>query len=101
MNLIFSKEKLLYKNTEAERTKNNLNEVLEALKDKQEDHFNKENVKNILMMIADKKNNRGEVLHPVRFALSGLDKSPDPFILIEILGKEVVIKRLNKAISML
>ena len=97
----YSKEKLLYKNTEAERTKNNLNEVLEALRDKQEDHFTKENVKNILMMIADKKNNRGEVLHPVRFALSGLDKSPDPFILIEILGKEVVIKRLNKAISML
>ncbi|HLP86361.1 MAG TPA: glutamate--tRNA ligase [Candidatus Paceibacterota bacterium] len=97
----YSRDKLLYKTTEAETIKNNLNEVLEALKDKQEDHFTKENTKNILMMIADKKDNRGEVLHPVRFALSGLDKSPDPFILIEILGKQEVIKRLNKAISVL
>lgn len=97
----YSKEKLLYKTTEAQTIKNNLAEVLGALKDKQEDHFTKENVKNILMMITDKKDNRGEVLHPVRFALSGLDKSPDPFVLVEILGKKEVIKRLEKAISLL
>lgn len=50
------------------------------------------------MQIADKLNNRGELLHPVRFALSGLDKSPDPFIIAEILGKNETLSRLQKAI---
>jgi hypothetical protein len=40
-------------------------------------------------------------LHPVRFALSGLDKSPDPFILSDILGKEETINRIKKAIQIL
>jgi len=54
-----------------------------------------------LMEIANKLETRGEILHPIRFALSGLDKSPDPFILSEILGKEKTIARLNKAIKLL
>ena len=53
------------------------------------------------MELADSLENRGQLLHPVRFALSGLEKSPDPFILADILGKEEAIKRLNKAISLL
>ena len=40
---------------------------------------------------------RGNVLWPMRFALSGKDKSPDPFVLAEILGKEETQKRLNEA----
>jgi len=50
------------------------------------------------MKIADSLENRGELLHPIRFALSGLDKSPDPFIIAEILGKNETISRLQKAI---
>ncbi|MCK4918464.1 MAG: glutamate--tRNA ligase [Candidatus Pacebacteria bacterium] len=42
---------------------------------------------------------RGSVLWPIRYALSGKDKSPDPFILCEVLGKEEVIKRLNYVIE--
>jgi hypothetical protein len=34
-------------------------------------------------------------------ALSGLDKSPDPFVLAEILGKQETIVRLNQAIQIL
>jgi hypothetical protein len=50
------------------------------------------------MKIADGLDNRGELLHPVRFALSGLDKSPDPFIIAEVLGKNETLFRLQKAI---
>jgi hypothetical protein len=35
----------------------------------------------------------------MRYALSGKDKSPDPFIIAEILGKEETIKRLTYAIQ--
>jgi glutamyl-tRNA synthetase len=97
----YQKEKLIYKNTEIEKIKNNLKEVLDILEKTNESDFTKENIKDILMKIADTKESRGEVLHPVRFLLSGLDKSPDPFVLIEILGKEETISRINKAISLL
>jgi glutamyl/glutaminyl-tRNA synthetase len=40
---------------------------------------------------------KGNVLWPMRYALSGKDKSPDPFILADILGKEETIKRLKFA----
>ena len=48
--------------------------------------------------IAENLKNRGELLHPVRYALSGSDKSPDPFIISEILGKNETVQRLEKAI---
>ena len=69
-----------------------------ALEKLNEKDFTKENIKNILMKIAEKLENRGELLHPVRYALSGLDKSPDPFVIAEILGKNETLSRLQKAI---
>lgn len=44
---------------------------------------------------------RGRVLWPMRFALSGRAKSPDPFALAEILGKETTLRRITHAISLL
>ena len=60
--------------------------------------FTNENIKNVLMQIANTLENRGELLHPVRYALSGLDKSPDPFVIADILGKNETLSRLQKAI---
>lgn len=45
--------------------------------------------------------NRGELLHPIRYALSGKEKSPDPFIIAEILGKNETLKRLEYAINLI
>ena len=44
---------------------------------------------------------RGNVLWPMRYALSGRDKSPDPFTLAEILGKETTLRRLETAKGLL
>lgn len=62
--------------------------------------FTKENIKSVLWPLAEKEG-KGEVLWPLRIALSGKDKSPDPFILCELLGKEESISRINYAISLL
>jgi glutamyl-tRNA synthetase len=97
----YEKEKLLYKNTDAQKTAANLRKVIDALGMTEEGDYSKENIKITLMELADGLESRGEILHPVRFALSGLDKSPDPFILAEILGKEETINRLNTAIKIL
>lgn len=43
------------------------------------------------------KEGRGKVLWPTRVALSGLEKSPDPFSIAELLGSEETLKRLAHA----
>ncbi len=70
-----------------------LTEIIEA-------KWNKENIKEKLWPYAEEVG-RGDILWPMRYSLSGLDKSPDPFILAEILGKEETIARLNTVISIL
>jgi hypothetical protein len=52
------------------------------------------------MPYADKEG-RKEVLWPMRYALSGRDKSPDPFFLAYILGKDETIRRIQSAIALL
>lgn len=44
---------------------------------------------------------RGAVLWPLRYALSGMERSPDPFTLISILPKEEVISRIEEALAIL
>ncbi len=60
-----------------------------------------EHIKNILMGYADTLPKRGAVLHPVRYGLSGLLKSPDPFTIATILGKDETLSRLRKASELL
>ncbi len=94
----FPKEKLLYKNCSPEKIKDNLRLAIDALQNLNEDAFSAEMIKIALTMVADKLESRGEVLHPVRYALSGRDKSPDPFIIASILGKNETLRRLQQAI---
>ena len=97
----YSQEKLIYKDTTIEKTIENLEMVIKSFQDLSVPEFTKEKIKDLLMSLSEALPNRGQVLHPIRFALSGLDKSPDPFILSEILGQEETISRLNQAINIL
>ena len=56
------------------------------------------NIKKAIWSYAEEKG-KGSVLWPMRYALSGRDKSPDPFQLAEVLGKEETISRLNNAVN--
>ncbi len=64
-----------------------------------------ESIKEQLMPYADqnpKENGgRGAVLWPLRYALSGQEKSPDPFTLISILGTEESLLRITAALAIL
>jgi len=57
-------------------------------------------VKNALMPYADREG-RGEVLWPLRYALSGQERSPDPFTIISIIGKEESLARIRTALAIL
>ncbi len=95
---VLDKSKLIYKNSSIERAGENLKLAIVALENLDENNFSNDEVKAALMSVADKLENRGELLHPVRYALSGRDKSPDPFIIASILGKNETILRLQNAI---
>ena len=95
----YPKEKLIYKSSTIEKAVHNLKIAMKALGDLAEDNFTAENIKNTLRLIADNLGSRGELLHPVRYALSGKDKSPDPFTIASILGKNETLSRLQKAIK--
>jgi glutamyl-tRNA synthetase len=94
---VYSKEKLIFKNTTMEKITSNLQQAYSALDKINGEDFTIENIKNTLMELADQLDSRGELLHPIRFALSGLDKSPDPFTIAEILGKNETLLRIQKA----
>lgn len=94
----YDKTKLIYKDTSPEKIKNNLEFAKNALSNIDDNNFKIEEIKNVLMLIAENLPSRGELLHPVRYALSGRDNSPDPFIIASIIGKNETISRLQKAI---
>ncbi len=86
-------------------TKTALGTLLEAVKGLPEG-VSAEAAKEALMPIADAeeargKGGRGALLWPLRYALSGQDRSPDPFTLISILGPSEAISRIQKAIAIL
>lgn len=79
---------------------NILKKVIELLENIPEKDFTKEGVREIVFPYADQEG-RGMVLWPMRFALSGKEKSPDPFELADILGKKESVLRLRKAVELL
>lgn len=81
---------------DAEHTRIHLAKVAELLRGILVDDFTAETVKNALWEYASLAG-KGNVLWPLRFALSGRDKSPDPFDLSEILGKEITLRRVKRA----
>lgn len=92
------KTKLIFKDTAPEKIADNLKLAISALENLDENNFTAENIKTALMKVADSLEKRGEVLHPVRYALSGLDRSPDPFLIASIIGKNETLSRLQKAV---
>lgn len=62
--------------------------------------FTAEAVKSAIFPYATEQG-RSAVLWPLRVALSGREKSPDPFTLAALIGKEKTLKRIAAALSML
>jgi glutamyl/glutaminyl-tRNA synthetase len=74
-----------------------LRQTLDLIKETPNENFaDPEELKKTLWGFATEKG-RGEVLWPMRVALTGQAKSPDPFTVASILGKEETIKRLTHA----
>lgn len=97
----YKKEKLLWRDEKSlDNIKNYLEKILSLLNEIDEDNFMSENIKEKIWDYANEKG-KGNVLWPFRFSLTGLDKTPDPFVVSGLLGKKETIKRLQYALNKL
>jgi glutamyl-tRNA synthetase len=87
--------------TPLETVKKHLNWVKTALESAPKTVFESpDGVKSLIFDYATEVG-RGDVLWPLRMALSGKEKSPDPFTLVYILGKEETLHRIDNALQKL
>lgn len=72
--------------------------LIETLSSTSEKNWNEESLKEILFEAAEKNElKKGQLLWPLRAALTGLPYSPGAFEVATILGKDITIKRLEAA----
>lgn len=94
-------EKIAWKGDGPEAAKGHLEKCLGFLESAGEEAFkNPDAVKALIWPYADSVG-RGSVLWPLRYALTGQEKSPDPFTVIYILGRDKTLERLSTAIGIL
>lgn len=95
----YQKDSLKWKgDSDIGTTKTHLEQALSLLDKIPDEEFVVDKVKNTLYEYAEQRG-KGSVLWPLRFALSGREKSPDPFTIISILGKKETIERIKIALQ--
>lgn len=75
---------------------------LAAIKEEYEnlDGFSKDETESVLRMLAESMHLKpAELIHPIRLALTGMTFGPGLFDIVEVLGKEEVVRRLERAIE--
>mgnify|MGYP003393509650 CR=1 FL=1 len=92
--------KIPEKKSTKESTIEHLTHVRTTIESLAETDFTLDTVKAALWDYATEKG-RGAVLWPLRYALSGRDKSPDPFTVASIIGKKETVSRVTQAIEAL
>ena len=96
---VIEKEKLIFKDStpaDAQACLQIISEKLSGLAD-----WENTSIKAAVEEYANTLHKRGPALHPLRYALSGRDKSPDPFTIAAILGKDETLTRISFAVELL
>lgn len=101
--LNYDSELLVWPRTAAlnkEKTLANLKLLAEEINKIFKADFNKEGLGKAIMPLTEVWG-RGELLWPLRVALSGREASPGPFEIMDVIGKEETLQRINAAIEKL
>ena len=94
------KEQLTWKDDSDDVTHAHLSALESALEVLDSTNFTADEIKQTIWDYATEKG-RGSVLWPLRYALTGMDKSPDPFSVASVLGKEETLARIENALALL
>ncbi|MDO8558775.1 MAG: glutamate--tRNA ligase [bacterium] len=99
--LEYDKGLLIWKDMTNGEVKEVLDKLDKILCDVEDKAWNKAKLEEILMPEAEKGNDRGRLLWPLRAALTGKKASAGPFEVAEVLGKEKTLDRIRQARAML
>jgi glutamyl/glutaminyl-tRNA synthetase len=91
-----NKERLPWKTQDLASAKKSLNSILTIF----ESNSDLEIIKKEILSLAEREG-KGETLWPLRYTLSGQEKSPDPFTLTDILHSTESIKRIKNALEII
>ncbi len=102
----YNPEILIWRKSNLQQTRENLRKLLDYLNSLDDSDFDrKKSEEKIKEFIVKNKLDNGSVLWPLRVSLSGLEKSPSPFEIMEILhigyGKFEILQRIEAAIKLL
>ncbi len=93
--------KIIWKQSTLEDAKKHLSHVLELCNKAEDSDFEtEESVKNLVWDYAEEVG-KGDVLWPLRYTLTGQDKSPNPFFVASVIGKEKTIQRIQSVLESL
>ncbi len=96
----YEKNLLIWRDAAPEKIIENLKMIAMELEKIDEMMFNKKDLEQIIMPLTEKYG-VGDLLWPLRTALSGKQASPGPFEILEVLGKKESLKRIEIAINKL
>jgi len=97
--LDYDKELLRWKDMQDKEIKNVLKRLKKLLSKIKPENWTEQNLTDTLMEEADKMENRGEMLWPLRAALTGERASAGPFEVAAVLDKEKTLTRIDFALS--
>jgi len=98
-NLDYDKELLRWKDMEDKEIKNVFKKLKKLLSKIKPENWTEKHLTDTLMTEADKMENRGQMLWPLRVALTGEKASAGPFEVAAILDKEKTLERIDYALS--
>jgi len=98
-NLDYNKELLKWKDMKDKDIKNIFKKLKKLLSKIKPEDWTEKNLTDVLMVEADKMENRGKMLWPLRVALTGEKASAGPFEVAAILDKEKTLERIDSAMS--
>lgn len=81
-----------------QKTLNNLKILIEEINKIFKADFDRENLEKAIMPLTEVWG-RGDLLWPLRVALSGKEASPGPFEIMEVLSKDKILRRLDAAVE--
>ena len=98
--LDYDPSELIWKKSDKETAIKHLQKLINILCDSKLTTLTVDGVEEMIMPYAETEG-KGDVLWPLRYALSGQKRSPNPFVLLAALGQDEACMRLHKAIDAL
>ena len=91
---------LCYKEQSVDKVGIILQNICDIIHNIPQEHWNKDTLSQTMLTVVDNYDTKGQVLHPLRVAMSGKKSSPPPFEIMEIVGKQESMKRIERAIML-